>query len=97
MSISPKATSDCAVKTSDDQLGQTAVLRAPAHKGPRVHATVVQIGLHTRSLDGTASAGSAPASVYQQPEHVWVRLRPEEPLPGDPVTGTTARAVIRVR
>lgn len=77
-------------------VGQRARVRAPANTGDYADAVVAQVGLHTQSLD-EGEAGGATAPRYMQPERVWVRLRPLKPLKGDPVTGTSVRAVIRVR
>ena len=74
-------------------IGDIARVQAPVHGAPFVTGKVAQIGLHTQSLDGSegiqARAGQA--------ERVWIRVVPEAPLPGDPITGTSARVVIKVR
>ena len=78
-------------------VGQRAWVRAPANLGDYVEAVVEQVGLHTQSLDDGDGEGATTGARYMQPERVWVRLRPLQPLNGKPVTGTSARAVIRVR
>jgi multidrug resistance efflux pump len=78
--------------------GQRARVKVPANGGWYVEAVVVFVGLHTQSLDHVGGAGASDgARTTQQPERVWVRLQPSKPLRGNPVPGTSARAVIRVR
>ena len=77
-------------------IGQRAKVRVPAGSGRYVPARVEQIGMHTLSLDGAGSPSSDGRGAIQQ-ERVWVKIRPLEPLKGNPITGTTARAIIRVR
>lgn len=76
--------------------GQSAVVYVPANSFDRVKAKVVQMGLHTQTLDGGGGA-AASATQYGQPDRVWIKLQPEEPLPEQVVTGTTARGIIRIR
>ncbi len=76
--------------------GQTAVVYVPANSYDTVTAKVTQMGLHTQTLDGGGGVGAA-ATQYGQPDRVWVKLLPDEPLPERVITGTTARGVIRVR
>jgi multidrug resistance efflux pump len=74
--------------------GQPARVRVPANTGHYVDAVVEQVGLHTDSQD---DGESGPGKQYAQKERVWVRIRPLAPLEGNPVTGTSARGIIRVR
>jgi len=75
-------------------VGQQARIRVPADTGRYVDAVVEQVGLHTESLDG---GGAAPSMQLAQKERVWVRFRPLTPLESSPVTGSSARGIIRVR
>jgi multidrug resistance efflux pump len=75
-------------------MGSPARIQVPAGFGKYVAGVVDQVGMHTESLDGSP-AGAPPR--FPQPERVWVRIRTLAPLPGDPVTGTSAKAFIRVR
>ncbi len=78
-------------------IGQTAFVRIPANSHREIRARVTQLGLHTATIDrGAGASPDAPAGAGQ-PDSVWVRLVPEEPLDGHTVTGTTARGKIRVR
>ena len=60
--------------------------------------------MHLNQPDGNVGADRVPAGQsgilrcgYAMPDRVWVRLRTEAPLDEHTVTGTTARAVIKVR
>lgn len=89
---------ECFVREADAMLvdvGQRAWVRVPANNGRYVKAVVDQVGLHTDSQDGGTTA--AGRSTRQMQERVWVRIRPLKPLAGNPVTGTSARGIIRVR
>lgn len=88
------------VDEEDAQLlapGQAATVHVPANSFSKVTATVTQMGLHTQTLDGGGGGASASSTQYGQPDRVWVKLRLDEPLPEQVVTGTTARGYIRVR
>lgn len=74
-------------------VGDIAKVQAPVHGAPFVTGKVAQIGLHTQSLDGSEGAQARAG----QAERVWLRIVPDAPLPGDPITGTSARAIIKVR
>jgi len=74
-------------------VGDIAKVQAPVHGAPFVTGKVAQIGLHTQSLDGSESAEVRAG----QAERVWLRIVPDAPLSGDPITGTSARAIIKVR
>ena len=78
-------------------VGQSARVRVPASRYRRIDAVVEQVGLHTLSLDRSPSGGDAGASSAARTEQVWVKLKPLGTLPNNPVTGTSARATIRVR
>lgn len=73
--------------------GQTAQVYVPANSRDRVNAKIVQLGLHTQTLDG----GGGGPTLFGQPDRVWVKLLPDEPLSESIITGTTARGLIRVR
>jgi hypothetical protein len=75
-------------------VGQKARIQVPANVGRFVNAEVSRLGFHTEALDGSAGVTELSAG---KPDRVWVRLVPLEPFPGEPVTGTTARVIIRVR
>lgn len=77
--------------------GQRAHVKVPAGSGHYVAAVVEQVGLHTQSMNRDGSTLASQAMAYGQPDRVWVKLRPEQPLAGNPVTGTTAKALIWVR
>ena len=78
--------------------GQKARVRVPANRWRSVDAVVDQVAYHTARLDRGQSAGGGSAETGAGGrDRVWVRLRPLQPLPGEPVTGTSARIVIRVR
>lgn len=77
-------------------IGQRAKVRVPAGSWGYVPARVEQIGMHTQSLDGAGAPSGDGRGAVQQ-ERVWVKITPLEPLKGNPITGTTARAIIRVR
>lgn len=83
------------VDEEDAQLlspGQSAQVYVPANSRDQVSAKIIQLGLHTQTLDG--GGGS---TQFGQPDRVWVKLLPDDPLPERIVTGTTARGLIRVR
>jgi len=77
--------------------GQRARVKVPAGSGHYVDAVLEQVGLHTQSLDRDGSTLMSQALTYGQPDRVWVKLRPTHPLEGNPVTGTTAKAIIWIR
>lgn len=78
-------------------VGQAARVRIPANSFHAITARVSAIGLHTQSLDLGGDAGAMGATRFGQPDRVWVKLTPEAPLEPLAVTGTSARALIRVR
>ena len=78
-------------------VGQRARVRVPASVWTSVDAVVDAVGLYTQTLGAGATAAGGGAPAYPKPGRVWVKIRPLAPLEGEPVTGTTARAVIRVR
>ncbi|MBN2450643.1 MAG: HlyD family efflux transporter periplasmic adaptor subunit [Lentisphaeria bacterium] len=91
---------DAFVDEEDAQLvsvGQKAHLRIPSNSWNQVVATVTRMGMHTSALDRAGGGESASASAVVQPDRVWLKLVPDEPLPEQTVTGTTARGRIRVR
>jgi multidrug resistance efflux pump len=75
------------------EVGQSATMYVPANSRDRVMAKVTQMGMHTQTLD----AGGGATTQFGQPDRVWVKLVPVEPLPERVVTGTTARGDIRIR
>jgi multidrug resistance efflux pump len=75
-------------------VGNVARVQVPAGIGRYVLGIVEQVGMHTESLDG-GPPGASPR--YPQPERVWVKIRTREPLPEDPITGTSAKVVIKIR
>jgi len=78
-------------------VGQPARLHIPANSFHTVPGRVAAIGLHTQSLDLSGAPAAAGATRFGQPDRVWVKLVPETALDPLAVTGTSARAVIRVR
>jgi multidrug resistance efflux pump len=87
---------DAYVDEEDAQLvaaGQEALMYVPANSRDTVVAKVAQMGMHTQTLD----AGGGATTEFGQPDRVWVKLVPVEPLPERVVTGTTARGAIRIR
>jgi multidrug resistance efflux pump len=78
------------------KVGQRAWIKVPARGGDWVEATVERVGLHTQSLDDSAT-GLRGAATYGQPERVWLMLSAKKPLKGNPLPGMTAKAYIRVR
>lgn len=78
-------------------IGQKAYLHVPASSHGWITATVNQVGLHTLTLDNGGSSTPSAAPSFGQPDRVWIKLAPDEPLPPETVTGTTARGTIRVR
>ncbi len=77
-------------------VGQLALLRVPANSWRDLRGRVSQVGLHTASLDRQGAAESLP-SALAQPDSVWLRIVPLQPLDSRTVTGTTARGKIRVQ
>ena len=75
-------------------VGNHARIQVPAGIGKYVPGIVEQVGMHTQSLDG-GPPGASPR--FPQPERVWVQIRPLEPLRESPITGTSAKVVIRIR
>ncbi|MBT7162170.1 MAG: biotin/lipoyl-binding protein [Victivallales bacterium] len=87
---------DVFVDEEDAQLvsvGQVANMNVPANSNDVVKAKVTQMGMHTQTLDGSGGA----TTQFGQPDRVWVKLVPVEPMPERVITGTTARGYIRVR
>ena len=87
---------DAYVDQKDAQLiaeGQVAKVYVPANSRDHVLAKVTQMGMHTQTLDGAGQ----PSTQFGQPDRVWIKLVPVEPLPDRIVTGTTARGSVRVR
>lgn len=78
-------------------VGQAARIHIPANSLHTVPGRVAAISLHTQSLDLSGGAGAATATRFGQPDRVWVKLMPDKPLDRLTVTGTSARATIRVR
>jgi multidrug resistance efflux pump len=77
-------------------VGQVARVTVPANSSRHLQARVTQVGLHTTLMDHQGTAVSVP-STMAQPDSVWVRLAPLQPLDRQTVTGTTARGKIRVQ
>lgn len=77
-------------------VGQMAVVRVPANSHRDILARVTQVGMHTATLDRSGPGVESPAGAVQ-PDSVWARLVPDQPLDSQTVTGTTARGRIRVR